>query len=229
MADPPNSPAVEATTITRPRPAATISGAASRISSNGAWRLIAIEACPTAEFCPHTGRSSLEPTPALLTRISTGPSRRRVSPTAARQPCAVLSDTANVEIAGCDAASSSSSAVVRDTPITRAPASASATAVARPMPRPAPVTSATCPSSSRSLIPGLRRELDHGSELQFVGEDQPRAVVALELLERDPARHHRIRVPDHTRQTARAHRRVEIAGVGGGDERPAPELDAQRL
>src|SRR5215472_4307103 len=70
--------------------------------------------------------------------MSTGPARRSVSATARAQPAAVPRSAATYS-----RPTAASSAAVRDTMTTRAPAADSRSAASRPIPRPPPVTSAT--------------------------------------------------------------------------------------
>ena len=90
-------------------------------------------------------------TPALFTRIETGPTCAATLSTSAAQ--AAESRTSSTRPVPCPPASAiafvmrSAPASVVAVPTTFAPAFARAIAIASPMPREAPVTSATCPCS----------------------------------------------------------------------------------
>src|SRR5215468_8274536 len=136
----------------RPRPAGIMCSSASCVRTNAPPRFTS-----TARHHPAGGASHSGPTgplmPALLTRMSTAPSRPRSSATAAAVArWSVTSATAAAampparRISPAAAASSSADRAISPT---AAPAPASRALSSLPTPRPPPLTSATIPSSGR--------------------------------------------------------------------------------
>src|SRR5215813_1061338 len=136
----------------RPLPAGIMCASASCVRTNAPPRFTSIARHHSAVWACHNGPTG-PLTPALLTRMSTVPSLRRSSVTAASVArWSVTSATAAAAVPPArwisPAAAASSSADRAISP-TAAPAPASRAPRSRPKPRPPPLTSATIPSSGR--------------------------------------------------------------------------------
>ncbi len=147
----------------RPQPAFIIGDAAARAMKKGPLTLVSmisrqVSGSVSQKHVGSVRKFSLTyfmPRPALLTRMSSFPKRRSVSPTSAAQFCASVTSA----IIGATA-SRGASAVTRSSSwrsraavaITFAPARARPSTIERPSPRPPPVTIATLPSSGASQI-----------------------------------------------------------------------------
>src|SRR5215471_11587035 len=136
----------------RPLPAGIMWASASCVRTNAPPRFTSIARHHSAAWACHNGPTG-PPMPALLTRMSTVPSLRRSSVTAAVVALwSVTSATAAAAmpparwISPTVAASSSPDRAISPT---AAPAPASRAPSSLPMPRPPPLTSATIPSSGR--------------------------------------------------------------------------------
>src|SRR5881394_247718 len=115
-------------------------------------------------------------TPALLTRMSTGPSDDSTDAiparTASRSPTSNAIPTDRPPAAAIGSATASARSPCRSLTATAAPCSASTSAIPRPTPRPAPVTSATRPNSAMSA-----RLLEAEAELERDLVMRDRAVL----------------------------------------------------
>ncbi len=158
-----SGPVTEETLTTRPWPRATMSGSAARHTLAAVVRLRSIVACQACGESSRNGRSgSASPActiPALLTRMSSGPSADCASATARTAASgSVRSATTAADVTPARVRSAARSAlrgVVAPT-ATAAPSAPSRRAAAKPMPSgaPAPVTSATRPARSNGRRPG---------------------------------------------------------------------------
>src|SRR6185437_93563 len=136
----------------RPRPAGMMCASASCVRTNAPPRFTSIARHHSAVWACHNGPTG-PLIPALLTRMSTVPSLRRSSVTAAAVArWSVTSATAAATVPPARWISptvASSSSADRAISPTAAPAPASRAPSSRPTPRPPPLTSATIPSSGR--------------------------------------------------------------------------------
>ena len=138
----PRIPWMEATLTMRPRPRATIPGRTARQKLAAPVRFV--ERTRSHSSGVRLRKGFQRKTPALLTRMSTGPNSASArSTTASAAPRRVMSAGIARHCAFNRfswAAVSSSSFSVRATSATRAPSCAKRAATERPIPRPAPVT-----------------------------------------------------------------------------------------
>src|SRR5215831_10443024 len=143
---------MEPTLIILPRLRSIIPGATARAQRNMEVRLVTSTSSHSSSVTSTDALSSV--TPALLTRMSMGPSARSASVTAARIPSALVTSSgmarARPPAASISAAANAIWSLPRAAQATAAPASPRARAMARPSPRLAPVTSAVRPSREKS-------------------------------------------------------------------------------
>src|SRR5581483_7584881 len=145
--DEPTFPASEPRLTTRPPPRATM-------SRTTRWHVVIGPRRLTSMMRPHVAGSlsrngPITSMPALLTRMSIGPSSASVRCTAAWTLGASVTSTRMPAAEGaCLPATATARSSSRSHTATAAPAAASAPTIASPIPRPPPVTTATRPCSA---------------------------------------------------------------------------------
>src|SRR3954447_683020 len=211
----PTFPATDATTTTRPDPAAVIAGSARRRQRNGAVRLRSSIRCQSSSVVLTSGADI--DAPALTTRISTAP-----------HSCSTRANAASIAIGssmsagttsaspGSDSATAPSAVSSRETSATRWPASDRACAHAAPIPFDAPVTRAMLMRGPREIGSAASDFVGCSSEGRDAGEvgpdgEQVHLLGALVV-------HHRlevVHVPHHRvvqRDPGAAERRTGLTG-----------------
>src|SRR5512134_63863 len=197
----PNSPAIEATLITRPERRGTIEARPiACVSRNTARMFRFITLSHASGGCSSAGAPQVAP--ALLTRMSTWP-RRAIDSSARRATCDGSEESAAIQLAepsfdSRSTAASSSSALRADT-TTRAPISMNPSAICSPSPREPPVTSAVRPVRSSRCFSDMSSPsgfVVHALALEADGADERLHGDVLRMvlvrIERRLVREHRI-------------------------------------